>query len=293
MDNIKRLIMISAVTGLLSAAPIASASAGSFTQPGENLGLAMGAPLPEGVFFVNNLNYGNNRGAGYGSGLGVDIPAIAWSTPWTLAGARIEVIGTPPVIWAGNSQPGSYIAAFYNPFLEVAAAWDLGNGFSFTNYVGTYFPVDNVLGQNYWVFNERNAITYQANGWMLTAYTVTGLSGNNPQGLKTQPNYFNYEISATKTIGQFMVGGGVFGSTDISGTSTPNYKRQSQFALAAIGGYNFTGFTVQFFVTHDVANSNYVGSNGNEVYETRLFSRLIVPLWVAQTKPSTVVAAKY
>lgn len=39
-------------------AVVSPALAGSVTQPGETIGLAAGAPLPEGVYFVNTLNWG-------------------------------------------------------------------------------------------------------------------------------------------------------------------------------------------------------------------------------------------
>jgi hypothetical protein len=293
MRNIKIGTLLAVGAGLFGLMPIEQACAGSFTQQGETIGLATGAPLPEGLYLIDISSYGNNRGSGYDSGLFVHTPVLAWSTPWTLAGARVEFLTTPPQVIVGNSTPGanSFLAAFYNPYASVALAWDLGGGFSFTNYLGVYFPIGNELNQNFWVFNERAAISYTANGWNLTAYTVTGLTGTNAQGQRTAPDYFNYDLTATKTFGKYTLGGGAFGSFDLSGTSSPTYKRQSQFALAILAGYDFGSFTAQLYLSHDVANNNYLDSNGHEVFETRLWAHLIVPLWVAP-KP-TVVAAKF
>ena len=39
-----------------------AAYAGSITQPGETAGIALGAPLPEGVYFENTGSWGTARG---------------------------------------------------------------------------------------------------------------------------------------------------------------------------------------------------------------------------------------
>ncbi|MGA7334383.1 MAG: transporter, partial [Pseudolabrys sp.] len=75
-----------AAASVLSFCTAASALAGSVTQPGETVGLASGAPLPEGLYFVNTGDWGNRTGNPAGTSLGVDIPVLAWSTPWTIFG---------------------------------------------------------------------------------------------------------------------------------------------------------------------------------------------------------------
>ena len=50
-----RAFLGAAVAATLCAA-VSPVLAGSVTQPGETIGLAAGAPLPEGVYFVNTLN---------------------------------------------------------------------------------------------------------------------------------------------------------------------------------------------------------------------------------------------
>ena len=47
-----------AAASVLSLSTAASALAGSVTQPGETVGLAVGAPLPEGLYFVNTGDWG-------------------------------------------------------------------------------------------------------------------------------------------------------------------------------------------------------------------------------------------
>ncbi len=264
------------------------ANAGSITQPGETIGLATGAPLPQGVFFVDTANYGPDRAIGYDGSLGVNTPALIWSTPWTIAGARIEFLGSTPEVVVGNAAPANklFISAWYNPYASISAGWDLGNGFGFTDYQGVYFPIDNALGQNFWVYNNRSALSYTANGWNITGYTVLGITGTGPGGVKSAPNYFNYDITVMKDIiGKWSIGGGVFGSTDLSGTNVPTYKKQAQFAIAGLVGYNFGSFTGQVYVSHDVYDQNYV------IPDTRVWFRMIMALW---TPPAPVaVTAKY
>ena len=66
--------------GVLSLCTAASALAGSVTQPGETVGLAVGAPLPQGLYFVNTGDWGRRSDPADVS-VGVDIPVLAWSTP--------------------------------------------------------------------------------------------------------------------------------------------------------------------------------------------------------------------
>ena len=56
-----------------------AAPAQTTTVPGEQVGLATGAPLPEGVYAVNTFVYrSNDTGA---LDIGVTLPPLIWSTP--------------------------------------------------------------------------------------------------------------------------------------------------------------------------------------------------------------------
>ena len=92
--NIK--LMKWAAAGALSCCITTSALAGSVTQPGETVGLAVGAPLPQGLYFVNTGDWGNRSGVD--TSVGVDIPVLAWSTPWTFLGARVQFLLAGPVV---------------------------------------------------------------------------------------------------------------------------------------------------------------------------------------------------
>jgi hypothetical protein len=94
---------------------ISTALGGSVTQPGETLGLAEGAPLPQGLYFFNTADWGC-RNTSPTRCLGITIPIVAWSTPWTLLGARVQILTVTPFIETGVSHT-AYNASVYNPAL--------------------------------------------------------------------------------------------------------------------------------------------------------------------------------
>jgi hypothetical protein len=299
-----------------------TASAGSVTQPGELVGYSW-APLPEGIFFATTGSYGNSRGFGYKSELGVNIPVIIWSTPWTIFGAHVEAYAAVPSVALGIRNgigTSTYIGALYNPYANAGLAWNLGNGFGLSTFVGGYAPVNNALGQDNWTFNWRTGLTWAGDGWTLSAHTVLGIAGNNLNtgtgapgaffgpgafGTRANPNYVNLDLTATKTLGKWSFGPVAFGSWDIgsctggalcsgavNGFGFFQSTKQSQFAVGGLVGYDFGPVILQTYLTHDVAVSNYltgVAPFAHETYETRFWMRAIVPLWVAPA-PAPVVA---
>jgi hypothetical protein len=267
-------------SGLLSAVFAAAslcsahqaAQAGPVTEAGELVGLAMGAPLPEGVYFVDTASM-VSLGSNYNTTLFVNIPVVAWSTPWKVAGGRVEAYIAVPELYEGVKGSAS-TAGLYNPALLVGAAWDLGNGFGFSNFVGGYAPMNSPItrGQNEWVFNERAALSYTANGYDLTAhitYGVTGSSEGADQGETPSPDYINYDITATKTFGKWEVGPVAFGTNDLSRGSNSHL-----FEMGGLVGYGFGPLTMQVYATHSVSSSADYGDG-----DSRVFLRLVVPLW--------------
>jgi hypothetical protein len=80
---------------LLISVEISPALAGSVTQPGETVGIAAGAPLSPGLYFTNTADWGC-RNTSPTSCLGITIPIVTWSTPWTVLGARVQFFSVPP-----------------------------------------------------------------------------------------------------------------------------------------------------------------------------------------------------
>ena len=57
------------------------------------------------------------------------------------------------------------------------------------------------------------------------------------------------------------------------------YLRQSQVAVGGLIGHNFGPAILQAYLTTDVYEKNYGG------HDTRLWGRVILPLWTAPTAP--------
>jgi hypothetical protein len=279
----------------------AGASAGSLEPPGWTAGLALGGALPQGAYFIDNTSIGGWRGIDdTKSSLVISVPLLAWSTPWTIAGGRVEVLGTVPEISGGIPDPagvhhswsGRDYTELYNPAAFVGVAWDLGRGLGFSAFIGGWAPVDGQLRQfgfDSGALSERVNLSYVANGWKLAANLSFGQAGKSDvytifssTDKQVLPDWFNYDLTATKTIGKWEIGLVGIGSSDMSkGLWTASGgKEQSQFALGGLVGYSFPGITLQTYITTDVATSNYYNlSDGSKSYETRIWSRAIVPIW--------------
>jgi hypothetical protein len=140
-----------AAAGVLTLSAAASAMAGSVTQPGETAGLAAGAPLPPGFYFIDTTDWGVANTPGGKTAVGVTIPVLAWSTPWKVLGARVGFLLAAPALESGFSSdnpaltPSKYQESVYNPLLSGFLAWDLGGGFSFSYMLGAYIGVNDTL----------------------------------------------------------------------------------------------------------------------------------------------------
>jgi hypothetical protein len=295
-----------AAAGVLSLCPMSPGFAGSVTQPGETVGVAAGAPLPPGLYFVNTADWGcRDRDVG-DLCLGVDIPVLAWSTPWQILGARLQFLFASPVIEAGiaagPNNDAFYTAGWFNPLASVQLAWDLGGGWGFSYLIGAYFEVDAGTAFSSTSLNQRFAISYTGNNWNLTANLIWGSHfdsvTDHPQlspcpsqtlagfgsNFGCNPDFINLDLTATKKFGKWELGPVAFGSWDVS-DPVRGYPNQSQFAVGGLVGYDFGPVILQAYVTTDVTQNNYDG------YDTRGWTRVIIPL--SGLTPPAQVAKRY
>jgi hypothetical protein len=276
-----RLTAVAAAGALSTCMGISVALAGSVTQPGETAGSAAGAPLPQGFYFADTTDYGC-RNTGPTSCLGITIPIVSWSTPWTLLGARVQFLAVAPFIETGVSHT-TYNASAFNPALLGQLAWDLGNGFGFSYAFGAYFNVDQSAAWSSTSLNQRFALSYTANGWDLTANVIYGLELNGftdrpqispcptPLAFKgCNPDFLNLDLTATKKFGKWELGPVAYSSTDLT-RPIASYQKQSQFAAGGLVGYDFGKVTMQAYATTDVAEQNYGGR------DTRVWLRCVIP----------------
>jgi hypothetical protein len=273
-----------------------SALAASVTQPGELVGLPSGAPLPPGLYFANTADWGC-RNSSPTSCLGITIPVVTWSTPWTFLGGRVQFFSVTPVIETGV-QNTSYNASVYNPALFGQLAWDLGNGFGFSYALGAYFDINQPVAWSSTSLNQRFALSYTANGWNLTANVVYGTqfdsATNRPQISPCpaplsfngcNPDFINVDLTATRKFGKWEFGGVAYGSTDLT-RPIASYQKQSQFAVGGLMGYDFGPIKLQAYATTEVVEHNYGGR------DTRGWLRMIIPLWTPEAAPQKPLITK-
>jgi hypothetical protein len=168
-SNLKKL----AASAVLTVSTAISAFAGSVTEPGESVGLPTGAPLPPGFYFLDTTDWGV-RSTSPNTALGVTIPALAWSTPWTLLGAGVQFVVVSPAAEEEVNHT-TYFDGFFNPFFGGQLAWDLGGGFGFSYLIGGYPGVHTPMSFDTASLNQRVALSYTADGWNLTGNAIGGL----------------------------------------------------------------------------------------------------------------------
>lgn len=272
----KSVIRAAAACALIADAT-ASAMAASTAFPGETAGGAQGAPVPPGFYFIDETNWGQRDTTGGGkTAIGVSAGILMWSTPWTLAGARLEIFAALPLVEVGHSGPpgSAYFNGLMDPALAAALAWNLGNGFNFSYTLFGDLPVTDPVSDPAGAIEHRFALTYLRDGWNLTGNFIYGMHTVN-ETLTGHPDFFNVDMTAAKALGKWEVGAIGYYSTDLQSEAlapgAPLLK-QSQFALGALVGYDWGQFRTQVYVSHDVYQQNYQG------YDTRVWGRFILPL---------------
>jgi Putative MetA-pathway of phenol degradation len=291
-----RLMRVAAAGALSICMGTSTAIAASVTQPGELVGLPSGAPLPPGLYFANTADWGC-RNSSPTSCLGITIPVVTWSTPWTFLGGRVQFFSVTPVIETGV-QNTSYNASVYNPALLGQLAWDLGNGFGFSYALGAYFDINQPVAWSSTSLNQRFALSYTANDWNLTANVVYGIQFDSvtnrsqispcpaPFSLSgCNPDFINVDLTATRKFDKWEFGGVAYGSTDLT-RPIAGYQKQSQFAVGGLMGYDFGAIKLQAYATTEVYEQNYGGR------DTRGWLRMIVPIWTPEAAPATPLITK-
>ncbi len=284
--NIKAKLVGAAMGALGMVAVTGAAQATSILTPGVSTGLALGAPLPEGVYDITILTYGV-RG---NTDVTAAVPAwLIWSTPWTILGGRVILDTTVagPAILVGVHGGAGSARGFGNSLLDAQVKWNFGNGFNAGIQEGVYLPSTTTgIGEGAASFQQVVAFSYLKDGYDLSATLIYGSSSSWNHGGAYNPAWFNYDLTATKKIGKWEVGLIGFGSTDLTatkvGTGSVTY---SQFALGALVGYSFGGLEVQLKYSHDLVQTGY----GKE--DSRIWANFIVPLWNPEAPKA--VAAKY
>jgi hypothetical protein len=284
-------IVKAALSCLALACGVGPALAGSSAQPGQTVGIPVGFPLQEGLYFINTSSFGVRDTSPRASDLNVNLPSFIWATPWTIANARLQFTVLQPVT-ASAPNGGRYQSGFGQTLLAAQLAWDLGNKVGVSYLLGAYLPSDTGIVIRNPVIHQRFAISYTGDGWDLTAHALYGIFVDTVSPTGTfYPDFLNLDLTATKKFGKWEIGPVAFGSTDLPATNRPSYQPQGQVAVGGLVGYNFGPVNLQAYVTRDVIERGYGGR------DTRGWLRAIVPIYQAD-KPaapdeSRPVLAKY
>ena len=248
------------------------AHAGSVSQPGQTLGLAVGAPVPDGLYFIDTFNFGRRTGRTGSTDVGLNIPALLWATPARPLGAHLGLLVSLPNIWVTGSS-GRTQSGLTNPWFGAIFAWNVGGGLGVSFLPSIYIPSGTNLDTQSTTFNQRFGISYTADGYNLTANLYHGVvAGPLSNGGVFYPDFLNLDLTATKRFGNWELGPVAFASTDLP-TNFVGYRSQRQAAVGGLVGYDFGRFTLQAYVTRDVAQQNYGGR------DTRGWLRVVAPLY--------------
>lgn len=277
---------------------VGTTATGAFAQtttvPGEQVGLATGAPLPEGIYALNTFLYRTPDASpnAIGVDVAVNVPVLVWSTPFVPFGGRVELLVAPPTVFTFGRKGGPTglrdTSINVGTFVGGIWAFDVGNNFGVSLLGGVYLNELNgdrgVLVQNNGAFAAAPVLaqlssntyrfgvagSYTGDGYNLTANLTANIydspasfGGSNTVGFGNTRGPFrlsdslNLDLTATKKFGKFEIGAIGYGTVnfDISSATLNAYGAgRGRFALGALIGYDFGPVTAQVYAAHDVVS---------------------------------------
>jgi Putative MetA-pathway of phenol degradation len=292
----KNTIKFAALGACALAASSTAALASSELPAGVTTGIALGAPLPEGVYDISIGSYGSNSAGYSATNMAYAIPIwLIWSTPWTIAGGRIQLDTATGVadVWStayGGAPTYPFgTDSWLNTLLEAGIKWNLGNGWNFGLQAGAWLPSDQnlplALGRNYTAFQGLASVSYLKNGWNLTATGIYGSAGandhfNSDYGAidNWQGSWFNLDLTATRKFGKLELGTIAYGSWDIeyNNCDSVTCPRERAFAIGGLVGYDFGSFVAQAKLSAEVMHQ---WEDVDVAKEVRGTLTIIKPLW--------------
>lgn len=291
----------------------------SFTiLPGTTMGIPFAYTGTPGVYFYNLGNYGTvsvprdvspNLGFGPGSlkaDVPDEIPAVVWTTPWTLFGARYAMLVAQPMaqVKGYGEVPGagwvtSQAGGLRNTIIApVNLSWHLPNGW----YVGAGFNVAapdarvtginglDSMGQPYWTLEPTFAVSYLHDGWDLSATLLYDIYTTNRYSGVTDGQALYVDLTATKKFASFEIGPVAYVAVQTTRDSGGNpvqflatrglvnsceaepeniYNYCVRAAKAGVGGkigYDFGRGEISLLATQSVLSHGEGGSDGWRIW---------------------------
>ena len=292
----------------------ATVSHAGYMDPGETMGVSLLSPLPEGVFFADLEDYGRSHLTGSATtqgpnvGVGVNIPVIIWSTPFSFYNTRLEFILAAPfahIDGGGLDRVGAITTA-----AGILLAHDFGGGLTGGLGALARAPDDSsnlqqLTGRTAVEIDIRESLQYAIktgpfSGITLiqnAAFTSCLCSNYGPQVLTAagtfttaQNDFVAGDFTIEKTIGKFTFGFTGYGNIDTNNRAGLTFRsNERNVAVGGLIAYDFGKFSLTGIVTRTIIDGA-VAPAVSSGYETRGWVRLIVPLYVAPTAP---VVARY
>ncbi|KQO53832.1 transporter [Methylobacterium sp. Leaf85] len=289
------------------------------TIPGEQVGLATGAPLPEGIYALNTFVF-QSRDNPSPLDVGINIPVLVWSTPLVPLGGRIELLVAPPTVFAFGKRSGPAglrdLSINVGTFVGGIWAFDLGNNFGVSLLGGAYLNELNgdrgvlrtnagglvgtgtvlpQLSSNTYRFGVAGS--YTGDGWNITANLTANIydspssfgGGRDFGTIYSLSDSLNLDLTATKKFGKFEIGAIAYGTVNFdtgakaAGIVNAALNDRGRFLMGGLVGYDFGFATAQVYVARTVARS------AASFDSTEISGRLIVPLY--SPTPVAAVAA--
>lgn len=291
----------------------------SFTiLPGTTMGLPFAYTGTPGVYFYSLGNYGTfsmpqdvspNLGHGRGS-LKIDVadevPAIVWTTPWKLFGARYAVLVSQPAVsvkvYGAIPGEGWYTSeggGFRNTIVApINLSWDLGKGWHIGTGINISIPDARTTGLNgldsggqpYWTLEPTFGVSYLHNGFDLSATLIYDFYTTNRYSGVTDGQGLYLDLTATKKFGhveigpvgylavqttrdrggnplEFIATRGAVNSCEAEPFNIYNYcVRAAKAGVGAKVGYDFAGGELALIATQSVLHHGQGGSDGWRVW---------------------------
>ena len=258
-----------------------------------------GAPLPEGIYAINTFTYRSPDGPdALRTDTAVNIPVLAWATPYQPLGGRLTFLVAPPTVFTFSRAAGGRDTSInVGTFVGGLWAFDLGGNIGVSILGGSYLNELNAGrggGINFLASNTYRvggAVSYTGDGWNATANLTYNFydSPTRFDGRNGIPGFFgpvqisdalNLDLTATKKFGKFEIGAIGYGTVNLDPNllafvNNPNSRigRGGRFALGGLIGYDFGPFSVQAYVARDVVTTAGVPES------TDGWFRIIAPLY--------------
>ena len=280
-------------TAILAFGLTTSISHAGYFVPGETMGTSLDSPLPEGVFAVDLEEYGRSDVQNAATAnVGVNIPVLIWSTPYTFYGNRLEILAAFPFAHLDGAinRIGAVTYAL-GPIL----GHDFGGGLTggVSAFIRSPSPSQNILaidGRNRIEGDFRESLQYTtASGYTFIENLGITTAFNNSAASLLQNDFIAGDFTAEKTFDKLTIGFTGYGTTDLQNrlSIVGRLGRASQVELGGLVGYNFGRFLVRAIVVRSVLNEI---SGFTLPPETRGFFVVTVPLYVAPTLAAPVIA---